>query len=79
MRSWRMRVWGAVTPPPPAPEVGPRDWGGGAGAGPGHLLFLGMVGLIWCFPIDFLRMQDIPEEVESSQELKEGDGGSSDS
>ncbi|KAM6039335.1 rho guanine nucleotide exchange factor 2 isoform 2-T2 [Chlamydotis macqueenii] len=30
-------------------------------------------------PRDFLRMQDIPEEVESSQELKEGDGGSSDS
>ncbi|XP_035170065.1 rho guanine nucleotide exchange factor 2-like [Oxyura jamaicensis] len=30
-------------------------------------------------PPDFLRMQDIPEEVESSQELKEGDGGSSDS
>ncbi|XP_063213402.1 rho guanine nucleotide exchange factor 2 isoform X2 [Chroicocephalus ridibundus] len=30
-------------------------------------------------PRDFLRMQDIPEEVENSQELKEGDGGSSDS
>ncbi|XP_033927097.1 rho guanine nucleotide exchange factor 2 isoform X1 [Melopsittacus undulatus] len=30
-------------------------------------------------PRDFLRMQDIPEEVESSQELKDGDGGSSDS
>ncbi|XP_068778370.1 rho guanine nucleotide exchange factor 2 isoform X3 [Struthio camelus] len=30
-------------------------------------------------PRDFPRMQDIPEEVESSQELKEGDGGSSDS
>ncbi|KAM6229134.1 LOW QUALITY PROTEIN: rho guanine nucleotide exchange factor 2 [Spheniscus humboldti] len=30
-------------------------------------------------PRDFLRMQDIPEEVESGQELKEGDGGSSDS
>ncbi|XP_025902437.1 rho guanine nucleotide exchange factor 2 [Nothoprocta perdicaria] len=29
-------------------------------------------------PRDFLRMQDIPEEVESSQELKEGDGGSPD-
>ncbi|XP_064354844.1 rho guanine nucleotide exchange factor 2 isoform X2 [Dromaius novaehollandiae] len=29
-------------------------------------------------PRDFLRMQDIPEEVESSQELKEGDGGSAD-
>ncbi|XP_025929589.1 rho guanine nucleotide exchange factor 2 [Apteryx rowi] len=27
-------------------------------------------------PRDFLRMQDIPEEVESSQELKEGDGSS---
>ncbi|KAM6309205.1 LOW QUALITY PROTEIN: rho guanine nucleotide exchange factor 2 [Podargus strigoides] len=30
-------------------------------------------------PRDFVRMQDIPEEVESSQELKEGDGGSLDS
>ncbi|KAM8794308.1 rho guanine nucleotide exchange factor 2 [Eudromia elegans] len=29
-------------------------------------------------PRDFLRMQDIPEEVESSQELKEGDGGAPD-
>ncbi|XP_050186330.1 rho guanine nucleotide exchange factor 2 isoform X2 [Myiozetetes cayanensis] len=27
-------------------------------------------------PRDFLRMQDIPEEVENSQELKEGDGDS---
>ncbi|XP_053134399.1 rho guanine nucleotide exchange factor 2 isoform X2 [Hemicordylus capensis] len=30
-------------------------------------------------PRDFQRMQDIPEEVESSQELNVGDGGSSDS
>uniref|UniRef100_A0A8C0IZS7 Rho guanine nucleotide exchange factor 2 n=1 Tax=Chelonoidis abingdonii TaxID=106734 RepID=A0A8C0IZS7_CHEAB len=28
---------------------------------------------------DFLRMQDIPEEVESSQEIKDGEGGSLDS
>uniref|UniRef100_A0A8C8RIY8 Rho guanine nucleotide exchange factor 2 n=1 Tax=Pelusios castaneus TaxID=367368 RepID=A0A8C8RIY8_9SAUR len=30
-------------------------------------------------PRDFSRMQDIPEEVESSQELKDGEGGSLDS
>uniref|UniRef100_A0A8C0J0K3 Rho guanine nucleotide exchange factor 2 n=1 Tax=Chelonoidis abingdonii TaxID=106734 RepID=A0A8C0J0K3_CHEAB len=31
------------------------------------------------FLADFLRMQDIPEEVESSQEIKDGEGGSLDS
>uniref|UniRef100_A0A8C3SVP2 Rho guanine nucleotide exchange factor 2 n=1 Tax=Chelydra serpentina TaxID=8475 RepID=A0A8C3SVP2_CHESE len=30
-------------------------------------------------PRDFSRMQDIPEEVESSQEIKDGEGGSLDS
>ncbi|XP_068270466.1 rho guanine nucleotide exchange factor 2 isoform X2 [Nyctibius grandis] len=30
-------------------------------------------------PRDFPRMQDIPEEVESGQELREGDGGAADS
>ncbi|XP_034612305.1 rho guanine nucleotide exchange factor 2 isoform X2 [Trachemys scripta elegans] len=30
-------------------------------------------------PRDFTRMQDIPEEVESSQEVKDGEGGSLDS
>lgn len=33
-------------------------------------------GLTWSFSVDFLRMQDIPEEAENSQELKEGDGDS---